>query len=153
LAIKLSQPFKRLRETSDEFIVIEKRKTLRKKIFLRGFLRLADQNYSMACVVRDASDTGAKLRFKFPVSFTGKVELHIPEAQWVIQASVVWINNRDVGVSFSIPATVADKVPIAAVLADDQLLNRLTQLDVGIDERKNLLSWPEEQKNSETEVA
>jgi len=126
-------------------IVIEKREKLRK----RSFVRLVDQNYSMACVVRDISDTGTKLRFKFPISFTGKVELHIPETQRVIQSRVVWVNNSDVGISFNVPITITETAPTA----DDELQNRLIQLQLDVDGLWSLFRQSGTQKDSDAKLA
>jgi hypothetical protein len=38
-------------------------KHLGKTLFLRGFVRLGDQNYSLGCVVRDVSETDARSAF------------------------------------------------------------------------------------------
>ena len=130
---------------------MERRKSPRQRSFLRGFVRLGDQNYSLDCVVRDVSETGAKLRFKFPISFIGHVELHIPEKQKIIQASVVWVDNFEMGVSFRVAVTIADPAPTtadAADAADAELLDRVAQLEAEITGLKQLLRHREEQRDS-----
>jgi len=132
---------------------MERRKAPRQRSFLRGLVRLGDQNYSMRCVVRDVSETGAKLRFKFPISFTGNVELHIPEKQKIIQASVVWVDNCEVGISFRGPLTITDPVPTPADSADAELLDRVARLEAEITALKQLLRHREKQRDSNAKVA
>ena len=124
-------------------MVSDKRKTPRQRSFLRGFVRLGDQNYSMACVVRDVSKTGAKLRFKLPVSFTGKCELHIPDRQETFHANVVWVKNRDVGVSFNGNASFGDVAPPNVDATDAELVSRMAQLEDEIIQLKRLLESPQ----------
>ena len=134
---------------------MERRKSPRQRSFLRGFVRLGDQNYSLDCVVRDVSETGAKLRLKFPISLAalasferGHVELHIPEKQKIIQASVVWVDNFEMGVSFRVAVTIADPAPTTADAADAELLDRVAQLEAEITGLKQLLRHREEQRDS-----
>ena len=132
---------------------MEKRKSPRQKIFLRGFVQLVDQNYSMSCIVRDVSETGAKLRFKSPVSFSGRVELHIPEKQTIIQAKVAWADNCEVGVSFSAPATIADPVQKIADPADTVLSDRVARLEAEIAALKQMLAQLRRLGDSTVKVA
>ena len=134
---------------------MERRKSPRQRSFLRGFVRLGDQNYSLDCVVRDVSETGAKLRLKFPISLAAlasferdHVELHIPEKQKIIQASVVWVDNFEMGVSFRVAVTIADPAPTTADAADAELLDRVAQLEAEITGLKQLLRHREEQRDS-----
>src|SRR6516165_6512357 len=134
---------------------MERRKSPRQRSFLHGFVRLGDQNYSLDCVVRDVSETGAKLRLKFPISLAalasferGHVELHIPEKQKIIQASVVWVDNFEMGVSFRVAVTIADPAPTTADAADAELLDRVAQLEAEITGLKQLLRHREEQRDS-----
>ena len=111
---------------------MEKRKAVRQRSFLRGFVRLDSQ--SMGCVVRDISEAGAKLRFKFPTSFSGHVELHIPEKKIVVQTAVIWRDNCEVGVAFANPITVADPVPV-----DGELSDRVNRVEAEIATLKEML--------------
>jgi hypothetical protein len=134
-------------------MAMEKRKSPRQRSFLRGFVRLGDQNYSQSCIVRDVSETGAKLRFKYRTSFTGNVELHIPEEQKVIQACVVWVDNCEVGVSFRVPVTIADPIPTDAASADAELPDRMAQLEAEIIALKQMLRLIENRRDSKVKVA
>jgi len=136
---------------------MERRKSPRQRSFLHGFVRLGDQNYSLDCVVRDVSETGAKLRLKFPISLAalarmerGHVELHIPEKRKIIQASVVWVDNCEVGVSFSVPGSIADP---ASTAADAELSDRVARLEAEITALKQLLNHREKHRDSKARVA
>jgi hypothetical protein len=133
--------------------MMEKRKSPRQRSFFRGLVRLADQNYSMSCIVRDVSEMGAKLRFKSPTSFSGNVELHIPEKQKIIRASVVWVDNCEVGVSFSAPVTIADPAPADAASADAELSERVARLEAEIAALKQMLRQLESHGDSKAKVA
>jgi len=133
--------------------MMEKRKSPRQRSFLRGLVRLVDQNYSMSCIVRDVSEMGAKLRFKSPPSFAGNVELHIPEKQKIIQASVVWVDNCEVGVSFSAPVAIADPVPTDADSTDAELSDRVARLESEITALKRMLRHLEKHRDSKVKVA
>jgi hypothetical protein len=131
----------------------EKRKSPRQRSFLRGFVRLIDQNYSQSCIVRDVSETGAKLRFKYPTSIGGNVELHIPEKQKIIQASVVWIDNCEVGVSFKATVIIEDPVSNGAASTDAELSDRVARLEAEITALKQMLSNLHEHRDRELKVA
>jgi len=130
----------------------EKRKSPRQRSFLRGFVGLGDQNYSMSCVVRDISEMGAKLRFKSPPSFGGKVELHIPERQKIIQANVVWVDNCEVGISFAVPVTIVDPVPADAA-SDAELSGRVARLEAEIAALKQMLKLLQKHGDGSVEEA
>ena len=129
----------------------DKRKSPRQRSFLRGFVGLGDQNYSMSCVVRDISEMGAKLRFKSPPSFSGKVELHIPERQKIIQANVVWVDNCEVGISFAVPVAIVDPVPAGAASTDAELSSRVVRLEAEIAALKQMLKLLQKREDSSVE--
>ena len=132
---------------------MEQRKSTRQRTFLRGVLRLGDQNYSMSCIVRDISETGAKLRFKSPKQFSGNVELHIPEKQKTIQATVVWVDHCEVGISFSAPVTIAEPAPVQAASADAAVLERMARLEAEIAALKQMLGRMQGGGDSKVKVA
>jgi hypothetical protein len=133
--------------------VTEKRKFPRQRSFLRGFVRLGDQNYSMGCIVRDVSETGAKLRFKSATSYTGRVELHIPEKQMVIRANVVWTDNCEVGIAFDAPVMITGPDPTGAASTSAELTDRVARLEAENMALKQMLRLMERHRDSTASVA
>ena len=104
--------------------VDEPRRSVRKKLFLRGFIRTPKSNTSIDCMVRDLSEDGAKLRFRCTPPITDLFELHIPEKDAVLQSKLVWMNNCEAGVSFDLGGAVS------AERADySELFVRVTELE------------------------
>jgi PilZ domain-containing protein len=112
----------------------EKRRSGRKRLFLRGFVRTPRGKSSIDCMVRDLSDVGAKLRFRCTPLITDFFELHIPAMGTVLQSKLVWMNNCEAGVSFD---------PIAAVGAVPagygEVSARVTAIEDEITELKDML--------------
>lgn len=99
--IYLKSPF--ARTTTTRFVeraVNDQRKCPRQRIRFQGFVRVLSENYYIDCIVRDISETGARLGLNVSASIGGAVELHIPAMGQVIQANVVWCEDCECGVSF-----------------------------------------------------
>jgi PilZ domain len=84
-----------LKKTSVE----EPRRSIRQKLFLRGFIRTPKSATSIDCMVRDLSEGGAKLRFRCTPLITDFFELHIPAKGAVLPAKLVWMNGCEAGIS------------------------------------------------------
>lgn len=72
------------------------------------------------CVVRDISDTGARLQFPAPQEFNGLLELHIPIKGQSFHARVRWHDGVEMGVQFH-AAEQADTGEIALDRRVDKL--------------------------------
>ena len=81
-------------------MIEDKRKSSRQRLFLRGFVRTPGNDTNIDCIVRDISETGAKLRFRCTPSITDLFELHIPAKQQIVQSKLVWMDDCEVGISF-----------------------------------------------------
>ena len=128
-------------------MIEEKRRSVRQKTFLRGFVRI-DGNSSIDCFVRDISETGARLRFKSPPSIGGRLELNIPVKGQVMPSSVAWIDNCEVGIAFDTVAAV-DRPPAV----DGELAKRVSQLEIEIAALKQMLKYFQNYIDDKTEVA
>lgn len=62
---------------------------------------------SVACVVRDISDTGAKVRLNGPADLPDEFELVLLKERKIVQASVSWYNHPDCGIIFKGPMRAA----------------------------------------------
>src|SRR5262249_27302002 len=78
----------------------ERRQSNRRRSFLRGSVRDLDRGVVVACIIRDISETGAKLRFKSPMQFNGDVELHFSGTNEAVRAKAVWHDHCEVGLAF-----------------------------------------------------
>ena len=83
-----------------EGVVDDQRKSPRQRSRFQSFVRVLKGDAYIDCVVRDISETGARLGFSSPPSVDGDVELHIPAKGVIIQAHVVWAEDCECGVSF-----------------------------------------------------
>ena len=86
-------------------MIKENRKSERHSQFLRGFIRLPD-NGTIDCIVRDISETGAKLRFKSAPPMMDSFELHIPSKEQIARAKLIWGNGCEVGISLVCPGAL-----------------------------------------------
>lgn len=90
----------------------ERRTAQRKRSFLKGTAYFNNRQSSMDCVVRDFSDTGARLEFGGPVTLPDVIELHIPSRDETVRAQIRWRSDLEIGVSFgSASAPAKDPAP------------------------------------------
>jgi hypothetical protein len=121
-------------------MIEEKRKSDRQRLFLRGFVRTPHNNTNIDCMVRDISETGAKLRFRCTPSITDCFELHIPTKGQIVQSKLVWIDNCEAGVSFD--SIVASGTPSTS---DGELAVRMARLEDEITALKQMLKHLQKQ--------
>jgi hypothetical protein len=86
-------------------VIKENRKSERHSQFLRGFIRLPS-NGTIDCIVRDISETGAKLRFKSAPPMMDSLELHIPSKEQIARAKLIWSSGCEVGISLVSPGAL-----------------------------------------------
>jgi hypothetical protein len=116
-------------------VIREKRKSERHRQFLRGFIRLPD-NTTVDCVVRDISETGAKLRFKCPAAMAEFFELHVPSKGQIAKAKLIWSNNCEVGISLVCPGALGYS---SSGPSDGELPIRVSRLEDEIGALKQIL--------------
>jgi hypothetical protein len=78
----------------------ERRTNLRQKSFLKGRVYFDNRRSSADCLIRDVSETGAKLVFAAPVTLPDLLELHIPHKGEVHSVRVQRRNGEEIGVAF-----------------------------------------------------
>jgi hypothetical protein len=81
-------------------IVMERRDTPRRKCFLRAFVYFEGRGTAVDCVVRDISDSGARLQFDKPLALSEILDLHIPIKGQTFHAENRWRNGAQIGVAF-----------------------------------------------------
>jgi len=75
---------------------------VRQRTFLKGTLYYDNRRASIECVIRDISESGARLTFEHPVVVPDNVELYIPHKQQTLRAYVRRRAPNEVGVAFEV---------------------------------------------------
>src|SRR4051812_14497247 len=76
----------------------ERRSSTRQKSFLQGRIYYNNRRASVDCLVRDISDTGAKLVFSSAVTIPDVVEIYLSNKDEVRRARVQWRRGDEVGI-------------------------------------------------------
>jgi len=79
----------------------ERRSGSRQKSFLQGRIFFNNRRAAVDCLIRDFSESGAKLKFHSMISIPDVVELYIPVKEETRRAKIVWRNADEVGVTFN----------------------------------------------------
>ncbi|MGE3871128.1 MAG: PilZ domain-containing protein [Pseudorhodoplanes sp.] len=85
--------------------VTERRKHSRGKSFLQGRVYYNGRRSSADCIVRDITETGARLKFADSPMVPEVFELHVPNKQESFRAHVIWNHGSEIGVMFEAPGT------------------------------------------------
>jgi PilZ domain len=115
-------------------MTVKKRKAVRQKSLLRGFGYFGGSTAAIDCIVRDLSDTGARLAFSVSPPADDVIEFHIPSKGWVLHAKAIWRKADEVGVSF-----VRSSVPEWAEPQDGTLTERIARLEFELGKVKQLV--------------
>lgn len=78
----------------------ERRLSSRMKSFLQGRIYFNNRRSTVDCLIRDLSETGARLSFSEAVSVPDAIELYIPNRDETRRARSEWRNGNEMGVSF-----------------------------------------------------
>ena len=78
----------------------DRRTSTRQKSFLQGRIYYNNRRSSVDCLVRDISDTGARLVFSSAVTFPDVVEVYLSNKDEVCRAQVQWRRGNEVGIDF-----------------------------------------------------
>ena len=73
---------------------------VRVRTFLKGVLYYDRRSVSIDCIIRDMSDTGARISFPSPVTIPDNVEIDIPQKQRTLFARVQRRDQFEIDVSF-----------------------------------------------------
>ena len=106
----------------------ERRISTRQKSFLRGCIQFNNRHTTIDCLVRDISDTGARLIFSDSVSVPDVVELYIPQKEQTLRAHVQWRRGDELGVVFAKGA----RAPAPSRPAEGELAERVEKLEAEI---------------------
>jgi hypothetical protein len=78
----------------------ERRIAQRQKSFLRGCIYFNNRRSAADCLIRDISETGARLIFSSTIAIPDVVDLYIPQKEQTLRAEVQWRFGDEVGVAF-----------------------------------------------------
>jgi len=78
-----------------------KRATRRQRVLKQGFAQENPQTSAIACVIRDLSETGARLKFEAMAIIPERFILHIPVDGIQIDCVRRWIRGQECGVAFT----------------------------------------------------
>jgi hypothetical protein len=116
-------------------VVNEQRNSQRQRQFLRGFVRVTHNNTTIDCIVRDISDTGAKLRLKYTTPMPEFFELHIPSKGKFANSKLIWKNGCEVGICFDSPCAFGS----TSSTGEDEMSDRFARLEDEITALKQTL--------------
>ena len=79
----------------------ERRQSTREPTYLPGAIYFNGGHGSLSCVIRDFSYEGARIVIFDPIDIPDEVELHIPERNRLMHATVRWRHGNKIGLAFS----------------------------------------------------
>jgi hypothetical protein len=121
----------------------ERRHAPRQKSFLHGFVYCGGNPSAVDCLVRDISDSGARLKFSSGQTPAGDiVDLHIPLKGQTFRGNVRWRQADEIGVAF-VSAAVVDTTRSGGA----ELSDRVDRLEAEMAALKKLIKHL--QKNTE----
>ena len=113
----------------------ESRIASRQRTFLRGMLYYDNRRASIECVVRDMSDSGARLTFDHPATVPDSVELFIPNKQQILRARVRRRAPNEIGIEFEVTRSLEPRRT-----SDAELLDRIETLEAEFATLKRLVA-------------
>src|ERR1022692_1785011 len=107
----------------------------RQKTFLKGTIYYDNRRGSIECVVRDMSDSGARLTFDHPANVPDNVELFIPNKQQTLRARVQRRAPNEIGIAFEVARSLEPRRA-----SDAELQERVETLEAEIAALKRLVA-------------
>ena len=80
--------------------MIERRAAVRHKSFIKGRIYFNNRLSSMDCIIRDATDKGARLEFSENVALPDTFELYMPNKDEYFQSHVEWRKGDNIGITW-----------------------------------------------------
>lgn len=110
----------------------ERRSSSRQRSFLRGCIFFNNRRSAVDCLIRDISDTGARLTFSSTVAIPDVADLYIAQREQMLRIRVEWRHGDEAGVTF-VSGGQASKASEPARAADgDDLAVRVQKLEAEI---------------------
>ncbi len=100
----------------------------RRKVLKTGVISYEDHSISHNCMVRDVSESGAKLKFDHPVLLPKRFWLTVEFDAFKVECESAWSRGREMGVSF-----VGEKVVLPKTIKQELATNWEIQEDTRYD--------------------
>ena len=114
----------------------ERRTSARQRTVMRGCIYYDKRSAAADCLVRDVSDSGARLELSENVVIPDLIELYIPKKEETYHARVLWRHDNEVGVAYvggrSDPGTHNLKTPVERGQKGVELEDRVQKLEAEI---------------------
>jgi hypothetical protein len=113
----------------------ERRNSPRHKSLLRGCIYFNNRRAAADCLVRDISETGARLIFSAAVAIPDVFDLYIAQKEQTLRAHVQWRHGEEIGVAFEGVPQLPENVPPEA----GDVFERLHRLEVEVASLRRML--------------
>ena len=115
--------------------MLERRQQPRNRVYYGGSVAFNDRNSTLACVVRNFSQSGAKIEFENPALIPDEVDFEVERRGICCSARLVWRDRFAAGLVFSDAREAGGVIPLhwalklrASERTNRQLQARLDQL-------------------------
>jgi hypothetical protein len=113
----------------------EPKVAIRQRTFLKGTLYYDNRRASIECVIRDISDSGARLTFEHPTTVPDNVELFIAHKQKTLRARVQRRGPNEIGVAFEVDRSLEPRRA-----SDAELQRRVEMMEAEITALKRVVA-------------
>jgi uncharacterized protein YceH (UPF0502 family) len=113
----------------------ERRIATRQKSFLRGCIYFNNRRAAADCLIRDISETGARLIFSSVVAIPDVVDLYIPQKEQTLRSRVQWRHGEEIGVAFDVVPQMPEPQPSEA----GDINERVQKLEVEVAALRRLI--------------
>ena len=113
----------------------EPKVAVRQRTFLKGTVYYDNRRVSIECIIRDLSDSGARLTFDHPATIPDNIELFIQQKQQTLRACVRRREPYEIGVAFEIERALEPRRA-----TDAELQRRVEMLEAEIKALKRLVA-------------
>ena len=127
--------------------MVERRRSVRQKSFLRGRVYFNKGRESADCLVRDLTHQGARIIFSDSINIPALIDLHIPQKDYNVRARVIWRQGVEIGLAFP----DANLVPSAPQSND--LAERVSKIEAEIAVMRRTLKGLMERIRSDSDAA
>ena len=115
--------------------MLERRRHLRNRVYYGGMVAFNARNSTLACVVRNFSQRGAKIEFENSTMLPDRVDFEIERRSLSCRAHLVWRDQNAAGLMFSEEREMGDVVSLdwarklrASERTNRRLKSRLDQI-------------------------